>query len=553
MNPGVPPKSKPSKPAFNFSFKDTVAGSNRDNRVKISIEEDGFTRSKLDCCWTRKRKTNVGSINGSDDIKPWEETGELHGRLTWMVIEGIPILGRNIATLKAIAGRFDGLLEVGRLNFDSKIITLVKALIPTYNMREVGQLIDVVLNIKSDPVGYLRNPLCCLVSSTTIKVFGMINRRRVRCLKMKLLVLPWRLTMVVVHYPAKRIQEYRNTKSPFLVIGDIVSQEQSAFIKGRQIMDGPLILNEVISWCKARKDQILLFKVDFQKAFDSVRWDHLDDILGKFDFGNKVGGFVAVFTLLKLRFWSMPLWHGVCLANVQHMAESFGCLGNNLPFTYLGVKVGANMMRLKSWSEVEKFKRLFNLELLKDASVASKFQIPNVVSTFRRPPRSGGAWERVDGALEYMPLNCVKRTLILPLLSSYSCLLEAVSERLDIDASSGFMLTYNSDNDIVEVCDDLKVNAFVEFVVKSSRIVTLCIVESSVYGTQLSNTGNSQQSNFVHAIPSVNVFQTKYHATQTHQTQMPVFPGSGFYQNLHGYQQMHGFLENPMYVPGFSG
>nr|GFA02701.1 hypothetical protein [Tanacetum cinerariifolium] len=62
----------------------------------------------------------------------------------------------------------------------------------------------------------------------------------------------------------------------------------------------------------------------------------------------------------------------------------------------------------------------------------------------------GGAWERVDGALEYMPLNCVKCTLILPLLSSYSCLLEAVSERLEIDANSRFMVTYNSDNDIVE-------------------------------------------------------------------------------------------------------
>nr|GEX65250.1 reverse transcriptase domain-containing protein [Tanacetum cinerariifolium] len=95
----------------------------------------------------------------------------------------------------------------------------------------------------------------------------------------------------------------------------------------------------------------------------------------------------------------------------------------------------------------------------------------------------GGAWERVDGALEYMPLNYVKRALFLSLLSSYSCLLEAVSERLDIDASSGFMLTYNSDNDIVEVCDDLEVNEFMEFVVKSSRIVTLCIVESSVHGT----------------------------------------------------------------------
>nr|GEZ11537.1 hypothetical protein [Tanacetum cinerariifolium] len=47
----------------------------------------------------------------------------------------------------------------------------------------------------------------------------------------------------------------------------------------------------------------------------------------------------------------------------------------------------------------------------------------------------GGACKRVDGALEYMSLNCVKRTLILPLLSSYSCLLEAVSERLEIDVT----------------------------------------------------------------------------------------------------------------------
>ncbi|GJT16006.1 transposase, MuDR, MULE transposase domain protein [Tanacetum coccineum] len=113
----------------------------------------------------------------------------------------------------------------------------------------------------------------------------------------------------------------------------------------------------------------------------------------------------------------------------------------------------------------------------------------------------GGAWERVDGALEYMPLNCVKRTLILPLLSSYSCLLEAVSERLEIDANSDFMVTYNSDNDIVEVCDDLEVNEFMEFVVKSSRIVTLCIVESSVNGRQSSNSGSNQQSNFIHATP----------------------------------------------------
>ncbi|GJT78825.1 RNA-directed DNA polymerase, eukaryota [Tanacetum coccineum] len=52
------------------------------------------------------------------------------------------------------------------------------------------------------------------------------------------------------------------------------------------------ILNEIVSWCKSRKEQALLFKVDFQKAFDSVRWDHLDDILGKFGFGSKWRGWI---------------------------------------------------------------------------------------------------------------------------------------------------------------------------------------------------------------------------------------------------------------------
>ncbi|GJW02620.1 RNA-directed DNA polymerase, eukaryota, reverse transcriptase zinc-binding domain protein [Tanacetum coccineum] len=36
------------------------------------------------------------------------------------------------------------------------------------------------------------------------------------------------------------------------------------------------------------------------------------------------------------------------------MAASFGCKGNKLPFTYLGVKVGDNMTRANSWTEVVK-------------------------------------------------------------------------------------------------------------------------------------------------------------------------------------------------------
>ncbi|GJT45976.1 RNA-directed DNA polymerase, eukaryota, reverse transcriptase zinc-binding domain protein [Tanacetum coccineum] len=62
---------------------------------------------------------------------------------------------------------------------------------------------------------------------------------------------------------------------------------QSAFIANRQILDGPFILNEIIHWCKAKKKQTLIFKVDFEKAFDSVRWDFLDDVLKNLGFGSR--------------------------------------------------------------------------------------------------------------------------------------------------------------------------------------------------------------------------------------------------------------------------
>ncbi|GJU61241.1 RNA-directed DNA polymerase, eukaryota [Tanacetum coccineum] len=71
------------------------------------------------------------------------------------------------------------------------------------------------------------------------------------------------------------------------VLGDIVNEVQSAFIKDRQILDGPFILNEVFLWCKRKRKQTLIFKVDFEKAYDSVRWDFLDDVLSKFGFGDK--------------------------------------------------------------------------------------------------------------------------------------------------------------------------------------------------------------------------------------------------------------------------
>nr|GFB27642.1 putative RNA-directed DNA polymerase, eukaryota, reverse transcriptase zinc-binding domain protein [Tanacetum cinerariifolium] len=56
-----------------------------------------------------------------------------------------------------------------------------------------------------------------------------------------------------------------------LVISDLISDTQSTFVANRQILNGPFILNELLHWCKRKKKQVMFFKVDFAKAYDSVR------------------------------------------------------------------------------------------------------------------------------------------------------------------------------------------------------------------------------------------------------------------------------------------
>nr|GEZ21221.1 RNA-directed DNA polymerase, eukaryota [Tanacetum cinerariifolium] len=53
-----------------------------------------------------------------------------------------------------------------------------------------------------------------------------------------------------------------------VVLGGLVNEIQSAFVADKQILDGPFILNELVQWCKKKKKQLLVFKVDFEKAFD---------------------------------------------------------------------------------------------------------------------------------------------------------------------------------------------------------------------------------------------------------------------------------------------
>ncbi|GJZ58209.1 RNA-directed DNA polymerase, eukaryota, reverse transcriptase zinc-binding domain protein [Tanacetum coccineum] len=77
-----------------------------------------------------------------------------------------------------------------------------------------------------------------------------------------------------------------------VVLEDLVSDVQSAFVAKRQILHGPFILNELLQWCKMKKKHTMIFKVDFEKTYDSVWWDYLDDVLKRFRFGKKWCGWI---------------------------------------------------------------------------------------------------------------------------------------------------------------------------------------------------------------------------------------------------------------------
>ena len=54
------------------------------------------------------------------------------------------------------------------------------------------------------------------------------------------------------------------------MIGSVVSDSRSAFVKGRQILDGILVANEIVDEAHRCKKDLILFKVDFEKAYDSI-------------------------------------------------------------------------------------------------------------------------------------------------------------------------------------------------------------------------------------------------------------------------------------------
>ncbi|XP_071738760.1 uncharacterized protein [Rutidosis leptorrhynchoides] len=222
----------------------------------------------------------------------------------------------------------------------------------------------------------------------------------------------------------------------------LVGPEQSAFMKGRFILDGAQIFNETIDYLKCNKQKGLLFKVDFENAFDCLNWEFLKEVMKCMGFGEKwrkwiyaclssasisilVNGsptnefslsrgvrqgdplspFLFIIAAEGLNILTKAAIErglfkgvevGVNFDNVNSIATHVGCQVGKFPFTYIGLPIGSKMKNLKDWDPViEKFKnRLANWKM-KTMSCGGRLVLIKLVlmslplyyfSIFRAPP-----------------------------------------------------------------------------------------------------------------------------------------------------------------------
>ena len=63
------------------------------------------------------------------------------------------------------------------------------------------------------------------------------------------------------------------------IMSRIIDPSQSAFIKNRFILDNVILSQEILHSCQTTKQQGVVVKVDFEKAYDKIHWDYLIEVL----------------------------------------------------------------------------------------------------------------------------------------------------------------------------------------------------------------------------------------------------------------------------------
>ncbi|XP_074289630.1 uncharacterized protein LOC141614781 [Silene latifolia] len=139
------------------------------------------------------------------------------------------------------------------------------------------------------------------------------------------------------------------------VLPDIISKNQGAFVKGRSILENILICQDLVRmYHRGRASPRCMFKLDLQKAYDSIEWQFVNQMLMALRFPEKFSkGDVKSIMLILRAIATFSAASGVKV-NASKSEVVFSCVAeeskhdiiqisgyqeSHLPFKYLGVPI----------------------------------------------------------------------------------------------------------------------------------------------------------------------------------------------------------------------
>jgi hypothetical protein len=72
-----------------------------------------------------------------------------------------------------------------------------------------------------------------------------------------------------------------------LVASKVIGPSQSAFLPGRNILEGVVVLYETLHELRRKKQKGIILKLDFEKACDKINWVFLQQVLRMKGFSSK--------------------------------------------------------------------------------------------------------------------------------------------------------------------------------------------------------------------------------------------------------------------------
>ena len=89
----------------------------------------------------------------------------------------------------------------------------------------------------------------------------------------------------------------KNRIEKHLQTNDLFNELQSGFTKARCVEDNPVILNECKELAYKKRKQLIVFSIDFKKAYDSIKREQILEMLKfyKID-GNIINSIVSIYT-----------------------------------------------------------------------------------------------------------------------------------------------------------------------------------------------------------------------------------------------------------------